>query len=88
MIKIIGNKDYTIYYDCDCGVKGQCMVKPLSDKNAMIVDIKCPICMATERIKLQASKDADTSELSWACIIYNEVTDYEVKEDLYDNDVG
>jgi hypothetical protein len=43
MIKIIGNKDYTIYYDCDCGVKGQCMVKPLSDKNAMIVDIKCPI---------------------------------------------
>jgi hypothetical protein len=44
--------------------------------------------MATERIKLQASKDVDSNELSWACVIYNEVTDYEVKEDLYDKDVG
>jgi len=88
MLKILGNKDYTIYYECDCGVKGQCMVKPLSDTKAMIVDIKCPICMETERIKLQVSKGVDNNELSWACVIYNEVTDYELKEDLYDNDVG
>ena len=88
MIKILGHKDDTIYYKCDCGVKGQCMVKPLSYKKAIIVDIKCPICMATERIKLQASEDVNSNELSWACVIYNEVTDYELREDLYDNDVG
>ena len=85
MIRVKGNKDCTIYYDCDCGVKGRCMVKPLSEERAMIVDIRCPLCLATERIKLSPQVlKVDEDELSWACVIYNEVTDYELREELDD----
>ena len=59
MIKVIGNKGSTVYYECECGVKGKCMLKPLSEDKAMITDIRCPICLAVERIKLQPSESDD-----------------------------
>lgn len=87
MIKIIGNKDHTIYYECDCGVKGRCMVKPLSREKPMIVDVRCPVCMDAERVKLLPGQVVtnEDGEFSWACVIYNEITDYELREDLNGN---
>lgn len=79
MIKILGAKDFTVFYKCDCGVAGKCMIKPLSDKGTIITNITCPICKASERIKFTQGKD--TVGFSWACVIYNEVTDYELMED-------
>jgi hypothetical protein len=87
MIEIIGNKDYTVYYRCECGVAGRCMVKPLSEEGAIITNITCPVCRITERVKLiQRDRIGDVGEavFSWACVIFNEVTDYELKENLDD----
>jgi hypothetical protein len=81
MIEILGNIEYTVYYKCDCGVAGRCMIKPLSKEGTIITNITCPVCRATERIKLNQS-EKDTNKFAWACVIYNEVTDYELKEDL------
>lgn len=83
MIKILGNEDYTIRYKCDCGVSGKCMIKPLSKEGTIITNITCPICGTTERIKL-ISEIEDDKTFSWACVIYNEITDYELKENLDD----
>lgn len=82
MIKVTGNEGLTVFYECDCGVSGRCMIKPLSENGIIITDIRCPICLEGERIKM-AQKDS-SDELSWGCVIYNEITDYEIKEDLDD----
>ena len=85
MIEIIGNKDYTVYYRCDCGVAGQCIVKPLSEEGTIITNITCPVCRVVERVKLeQREGKVDSSKFSWAVVVYNEITDYELKEDLDD----
>lgn len=84
MIEIIGNKNYTVFYKCDCGVAGRCMVKPLSEEGTIITNITCPVCGVVERVKLEQreEEEGDSTKFSWAVVIYNEVTDYELKEDL------
>ena len=86
MINIIGNKDYTVYYRCDCGVGGRCMIKPLSKKGTIITTVTCPVCKTNEQVKLvQYEKDrgeVDSTVFSWAVVVYNEVTDYELREEL------
>lgn len=82
MLTVLGNKGYVIFYTCDCGVSGKCIIKPLSEGGAIVVDIRCPLCSAKERIKLLRDGSDDDGDFSWACVLYNEVTDYELKEDL------
>ncbi len=87
MIEIIGNNGCTVHYRCSCGVKGKCMIKPLEAEGMVIVNITCPLCYNTERVKLvQYEEDKEeamnTKKISWACVLYNEITDYELKEDL------
>ena len=86
MIEIIGNKDYTVYYKCDCGVAGQCIVKPLSEEGIIITNITCPVCRVVEHVKLEQreKEEVDSNKFSWAVVVYNEITDYELKENLDD----
>lgn len=81
MIRITGNDDLTVFYECDCGVKGKCMIKPMSE-GTIIADIRCPICFKVERVKMTRKDSAD--KLSWGYVIDNEVTEYELREDLDD----
>ena len=86
MIQIIGNNDCTVHYRCDCGVGGKCMIKPLSKAGTIITTISCPICNAHERVKLvqyeQDREEADDGKFTWAIVTYNEVTEYELREEL------
>lgn len=82
MLKVLGNKNFVVFYECDCGIKGKCIIKPLSKEGAIIVDIRCPLCSAKERIKLLREGQDENGDFSWACVLYNEVTDYELREDL------
>lgn len=52
MIHVTGNEENTVYYKCDCGTKGFCMIKPQEEDTAIIVDVKCPNCEDIERIVL------------------------------------
>ena len=37
--------DSIVYYNCSCGVKGKCIVRPLSDSVVnQLVYIECPSC--------------------------------------------
>jgi hypothetical protein len=86
MIKILGNENYTVYYKCDCGVAGKCIIKPLCKEGTIITTIDCPVCGETERIRLTQADDKKEikDSFSWACVVYNEITDYELKENLDD----
>jgi hypothetical protein len=87
MIRITGNEGCTIFYECSCGVQGRCMIKPLEAEGTIFVNVSCPICDSMERVKLiqyEDDKKNATNKLSWACVMYNEVTGYELKENLDD----
>jgi phosphoribosyl 1,2-cyclic phosphodiesterase len=82
MIKITGNDHNIIFYSCDCGTKGRCLVKPLEEGGTILVDVTCAICDSASRVLLkQITKDEkNTSDLAWSLVIENEVLSYEPKD--------
>jgi hypothetical protein len=81
MLRITGNDGLTVFYECDCGVKGKCMIKPLNE-GTIIADVRCPICLKVERVKM--TQEDSSNKMSWGYVIDNEVTEYEIREDLDD----
>lgn len=85
MIKVTGNEENKIHYECDCGIKGFCLIKPQEEDAAIVIDVKCPNCAQIERmVLLQYSseenrekllKNLDEMDLSWSSILENEVVD-------------
>jgi hypothetical protein len=91
MIKATGNEDNKIHYECDCGTKGYCLIKPQEEDAAIVVDIKCPNCAQIERmVLLQYSSDEnkeklleklDEVDLSWTSVLETEILDDEDSEE-------
>ena len=91
MVKILSNEKNIIIYECDCGVKGKCMIKPLKENAAIVVDVRCPVCLNVERIvllqyeseeeKFKIMKDLNSTEFSWSSIINNEIIEFFSKEE-------
>jgi hypothetical protein len=91
MVKILKNEGNTILYECDCGVKGKCMVKPVEGDAAIVVDVKCPLCLDAKRVVLtqyesdesgqKIKGDLNNMNLSWSPVISNKITDYLLKKD-------
>lgn len=85
MIKATGNEENKIYYECDCGTKGYCLIKPQEEDAAIVIDIQCPNCSQIERmVLLQYSSDEnkerllerlDEADLSWTSVLETEVVD-------------
>lgn len=79
MIIIEGNEDNSIKYSCDCGIKGECIIKPQPNNTTIIVDVVCPHCGDSERVKLiqynseEIKKDLlkDDVDLTWSAILEN-----------------
>lgn len=91
MVKILKNEKNVVLYECSCGVKGKCMVKPLEDEAAIVVDVRCPVCLSAERIVLvqyesekeryKIMENLNDIDLSWSTIISNEVVEFLSKEE-------
>ncbi len=91
MVKILKNEGNVIIYECDCGVRGKCMIKPLEQEAAIVVDVRCPVCFAVERAvlvqyeseekKFKIKNNLNNAELSWSPILSNEITEYFLKKD-------
>jgi hypothetical protein len=85
MIKVIKNDKNIIHYECDCGTKGMCTVKPAKEDAAIVFDVRCPNCFDSERITLvQYSSDdvknkivgdLDDVDLSWVPTFNEELGD-------------
>jgi hypothetical protein len=70
MIDITKNEGNIIYYECDCGTTGKCMIKPLDKSDAIVVHVTCPMCGGMERITL-VQYSTDTEKIS----ILNNIND-------------
>jgi hypothetical protein len=82
MITILKNEKNNIIYECDCGVKGKCMVKPREEDATIVVNVSCPICLDTIRVFIKQYKDNLTiPEISWSPIIANEIIEYSLKKE-------
>lgn len=91
MVKILKNEKNVVLYECSCGVKGKCMVKPLEGEAAIVVDVRCPVCLSTERVvivqyesekeRYKIMENLNDVDLSWSTIISNEVVEYLSKEE-------
>ncbi len=82
MLQINSINEYTIDYKCSCGASGECMFKPPKGNAIIMVVIRCPMCEATERLKImkydtEESKKQLTieSDLYWAVVIDNKIKD-------------
>lgn len=85
MIEIIEQNNNNIYYKCVCGARGLCSIKPMDRDAAIVIDIKCPLCQAVERVTLlqyssEDSKqdfldDLDNTDLSWVPTFNEEILD-------------
>ena len=80
MITIEGNEANTIRYSCDCGIKGECILKPQSGNRIIIVDIICPHCEDKERVKIIQYDTEENKkllekkmDLSWSVILENRI---------------
>ena len=83
MVRVEGNEGNAIYYSCDCGTKGKCMIRPVGTSKAILVDVKCPVCYERERVVLlqydteeekeKLLNNLNEEELSWSLILSNEV---------------
>lgn len=81
MLHVTGNNGNVINYLCDCGTKGFCIIKPVEDDSAIVVDIKCPECFQKKRILIlqyssEESRDKMVNNLnsidySWSLILNN-----------------
>ena len=77
MVKITGNNNNTIYYECDCGVKGRCLIRPLGKGDTIVIDLECVNCKDMERLVLtqEINKDVSSEELSmaWSLVLTNDL---------------
>ena len=72
-LRITDSSNNMIKYKCSCGVIGQCMIKPLSNNEDIIVDVSCVECGETRRVKF--SNGESSGEFSWALTVLNEVVE-------------
>lgn len=85
-INVVKHEKNRIFYECSCGAKGVCSIKPLPKEDAAIViDVKCPKCDAAERMTLLQYSSEKTKEallknlnnvdLSWVPMLNEEILD-------------
>lgn len=72
MLRIKEIKDNVIDYECDCGIIGKCMIRPLSVNKTIVFDLACVECGEVKRITIVQEGSNRNDELSWALTILNE----------------
>lgn len=81
MIKVLNIKTYTIDYECDCGVIGECMFKPPKEEGVLVIDIQCPMCEECSTIEILKYKNEEDKErilndgnrLHWSVVVDNKI---------------
>jgi hypothetical protein len=83
MIEILKNEGDTIYYKCSCGVRGKCMIKPLKEVGAIIVNIKCAMCneldsvillrYKSEEERVSLMENINEGDFSWSLVLLNQI---------------
>lgn len=81
MITIKEIHHHTLDYECSCGVLGECMFKPPDGNSLMLIEVRCPMCGASERVKVMKYDSAegkkelmtDDAQLDWVIVLDNKI---------------
>lgn len=75
VLKIVKVDDNNIYYVCDCGAIGKCMIRPATNSPTIVVNVACAMCNQNDMVTLTQGcvEGSDEPDISWAYIISNEV---------------
>ena len=75
MLDVLEYKKHSIYYSCACGTKGVCLIRPLGNEDAVVLELTCAHCHTSRRIILLAdeSKMSKDTDYGAAIIIKNKV---------------
>lgn len=73
MFKIHEVTDFKLRYSCECGAVGECMFVPVGKGASLVLDLKCPLCSTTERLKI-SEEGSSSEELQWAIVVDNDLT--------------
>jgi len=81
--KNLTNKNNIVYYTCDCGASGTCVIKPAKKDSAIVADVICPHCEEGERVLIaqyssddsrkSILKDINTMDLEWSLLLNYEI---------------
>ena len=80
MLDIVDYKKHSIYYSCKCGAKGVCLIRPLGNEDALVVELKCAHCGTSRRVILvsdESKLDKDT-DYGVAIVITNTIQERSV----------
>jgi len=72
MLEIEEIKDNVIKYECECGIKGKCMIRPMADDKTVVFDLTCVGCGETKRLTITQGESNRTGVLTWALTVLNE----------------
>jgi len=80
MITIKETGENVVFYECSCGVKGKCLIKPLANSDMLIVNIRCPLCLSVAQVCL-AADNKKTSNISWGYVVETKILGYKIVGD-------
>jgi hypothetical protein len=69
MLDVLDYKKHSIYYSCNCGAKGVCLIRPLGNEEAMVVELTCAHCGATRRIILVSDESKLNADVDYGIAI-------------------
>lgn len=69
MLNVLEYKKHSIYYSCACGAKGVCLIRPLGNEEAMVVELTCAHCHTNRRIILLADESKLDKETDYGAAI-------------------
>jgi len=70
MLVVTKFEQNTLYYNCECGAHGKCILRPLSEGNIVTI-LSCAMCGDSVKVSLDKSLD----KLTWAIVTENIVVD-------------
>ena len=80
MLDVLDYKKHSIYYSCKCGAKGVCLIRPLGNEDAMVIELKCAHCGTSRRVILVSdeSKLNNDTDYGVAIVITNKLQERSV----------
>jgi len=76
MLNVLNYKKHSIYYTCSCGATGVCLIRPLGNEEALVVELVCAMCGQSRRIILVSDESKLNSNTDYGvAIILNNVVE-------------